>query len=46
MRGVGGSGNGTGCVEVAWLDDTIHDVPLQKPHLVADQIKRFLKERV
>jgi pimeloyl-ACP methyl ester carboxylesterase len=33
-------------VEVVWLDDTIHDVPLQKPHLVADQIKRFLKERL
>lgn len=33
-------------VEVVWLDDTIHDVPLQKPHLVADQLKRFLKERV
>jgi len=33
-------------VEVAWLDDTIHDVPLQRPHLVADQIKRFLRERL
>lgn len=33
-------------VEVVWLDDTIHDVPLQKPHLVADQIKKFLRERL
>jgi pimeloyl-ACP methyl ester carboxylesterase len=33
-------------VEVVWLEDTIHDVPLQKPHLVADQIKRFLKDRL
>jgi pimeloyl-ACP methyl ester carboxylesterase len=33
-------------VEVAWLEDTIHDVPLQKPHLVADHIKLFLTERL
>lgn len=33
-------------VEVVWLEDTIHDVPLQKPHLVADQIKRFLRDRL
>ncbi len=33
-------------IEVVWLEDTIHDVPLQRPHLVADQIKRFLRERI
>lgn len=33
-------------VEVFWLEDTIHDVPLQRPHLLAEQIQRFLKERL
>lgn len=32
--------------EVFWLEDTIHDVPLQRPHLVAEQIQRFLTERL
>ena len=33
-------------IEVFWLEDTIHDVPLQRPHLVAEQIQRFLKDRL
>lgn len=33
-------------VEVFWLEDTIHDVPLQRPHLLAEQIQRFLKDRL
>lgn len=32
--------------EVFWLEDSIHDVPLQRPHLVAEQIRRFLKDRL
>ncbi len=33
-------------VEVVWLDRSIHDVPLQRPHRLAEEIKRFLDERL
>jgi len=33
-------------VEVVWLEDTIHDAPVHRPHLVADEIKRFIKDRL
>jgi pimeloyl-ACP methyl ester carboxylesterase len=33
-------------VEVMWLDDTAHDVPLHRPHRLAEEIKRFIKERL
>ncbi|MBN1310361.1 MAG: alpha/beta hydrolase [Anaerolineae bacterium] len=33
-------------VEVTWLEDTIHDVPIQKPHMLAEHIQRFLRERL
>jgi len=33
-------------VEVVWLDNTIHDVPLQRPHRLAEEIRRFVQERV
>ena len=33
-------------VEIVWLEDTIHDAPLQRPHAVAAYIRRFLSERV
>jgi len=28
-------------VRVHWLDDTIHDVPLQRPEKLAQEILRF-----
>lgn len=33
-------------VEVIWLEDTIHDAPLQRPHKLAEEIIRFLREQV
>jgi pimeloyl-ACP methyl ester carboxylesterase len=33
-------------VEVMWLDDTSHDVPLHRPHRLAEAIKLFIKERL
>jgi len=33
-------------VEVIWLDNTIHDVPLQRPHRLAEEIRRFVQERI
>jgi hypothetical protein len=33
-------------VEVTWLEDTIHDVPIQRPHMLAEHIQRFLRERL
>jgi pimeloyl-ACP methyl ester carboxylesterase len=33
-------------VEVIWLEETIHDAPLQRPLLVAEHIKKFVLEQV
>ncbi|GAB4482671.1 MAG: hypothetical protein Kow00124_31680 [Anaerolineae bacterium] len=33
-------------VEVVWLDDSIHDAPLQHPHRLAEEIRRFIRERL
>ncbi len=33
-------------VEVVWLDDTIHDAPIQRPDRLAEEINRFLRERI
>lgn len=33
-------------LEVYWLEDCIHDAPLQYPMMIADEVKRFLQERV
>jgi pimeloyl-ACP methyl ester carboxylesterase len=33
-------------VEVVWLENTIHDVPLQRPHRLAEEINRFLQEQL
>ncbi|HLV44516.1 MAG TPA: alpha/beta hydrolase [Aggregatilineales bacterium] len=33
-------------VEVHWLEDTVHDAPLQRPYGVAEAIIRFIQERV
>jgi len=33
-------------VEVVWLEKSIHDVPLQRPHRVAEEIRRFIKEQL
>lgn len=33
-------------VEVRWLDDSMHDAPLQHPHRVAEAIRRFIRERI
>ncbi|MBN1429894.1 MAG: alpha/beta hydrolase [Anaerolineae bacterium] len=33
-------------VEVTWLEDTVHEVPIQRPHLLAEHIQRFLRERL
>ena len=30
--------------KTVWLEDSIHDVPLQRPELVADLIKSHLAE--
>ncbi len=32
--------------EVVWLENTVHDAPLQRPHRLSTEIKRFLQERV
>lgn len=32
--------------EIRWLDDTMHDAPLQRPHRVAEAIIRFIRERI
>jgi pimeloyl-ACP methyl ester carboxylesterase len=29
--------------QVVWLEDTIHDSPLQRPHAVAEHIRRFMQ---
>ena len=29
--------------EIVWLEDTIHDAPLQRPHTVAEHIRRFME---
>ena len=33
-------------VQTVWLENTVHDAPLQRPHRLADEIKRFLRNRV
>jgi pimeloyl-ACP methyl ester carboxylesterase len=33
-------------VTVTWLDNTVHDAPLQRPHRLADEINAFIKERI
>jgi len=33
-------------VETVWLDNTVHDAPLQRPHKLAEEIARFLRERI
>ncbi len=33
-------------VEVRWLENTVHDAPLQRPHRVAEEIIRFISERI
>ncbi len=33
-------------VEVVWLEKSIHDVPLQRPHRLAEEIRRFIKEQL
>ncbi len=33
-------------VEVTWLNDSIHEVPLQHPHRVTEETRRFLAERI
>ncbi|MCH7787126.1 MAG: hypothetical protein IIC22_06420, partial [Chloroflexi bacterium] len=30
--------------KVVWLEDSIHDVPLQRPQLVADVIKEHIQD--
>lgn len=32
--------------EVTWLENTVHDAPLQRPHRLAEEITGFLRERV
>jgi 3-oxoadipate enol-lactonase len=29
--------------EIVWLEDTIHDAPLQRPHTLAEHIRRFME---
>lgn len=33
-------------VEVIWLEKSIHDLPLQRPHRLAEEILRFLHDRL
>ncbi len=33
-------------VEVRWLEESIHDVQLQHPHRLAEEIRRFIRERL
>lgn len=32
--------------EAHWLENTVHDAPLQRPHRLAEEIKLFIRERV
>jgi hypothetical protein len=32
-------------LKVAWMNDTIHDVPLQRPQELAGAIRSFLESR-
>lgn len=32
--------------EAHWLDNTVHDAPLQRPHRLVEEIKLFIRERV
>ena len=32
--------------QVAWLENTVHDAPLQRPHRLAEEITTFLRDRV
>ncbi len=33
-------------VEVVWVDESIHDMPLHHPHRLAEEIGRFIRERL
>lgn len=33
-------------IETVWLEESIHEVPLQHPHRLAEEVRRFLAERV
>lgn len=33
-------------VEVVWIEKSVHDVPLQRPHRLAEEIRRFIKEQL
>ena len=33
-------------VETVWLENTVHDAPLQRPHKLMEEIGRFLRERI
>jgi hypothetical protein len=32
--------------EVMWIDATAPDVPLHRPHRIAEEIRRFIKDRL
>jgi pimeloyl-ACP methyl ester carboxylesterase len=33
-------------VEVHWFEDTIHDLPLQRPEELVERVQRFIADRV